>query len=105
MFSTTGFDVLVDKLATIIIILNTIATPAKIKKSTNEVYFDVITNLCERFPALSPFDLLERPTRDVFDLYIDAVIQADREGKRRPDSDAGAENESEHVYSWNATWH
>lgn len=78
-------------------------------KTINEIYFDVITNLCARFPALSPFDILDRPTREVFDLYIDTVIQADRETKptngqeckNRDESDG----EGERVYSWNATWH
>lgn len=62
--------------------------------------FDIITTLCARFPALSPFDILERPARDVFDLYIDAVIQADRAKGSK-----GNEGEPERVYSWNAGWH
>lgn len=64
-----------------------------------------MTTLCERFPALSPFDLLERPTRDVFDLYIDAVIQAKREGKDKPRKETATNEQAERVYSWNATWH
>lgn len=68
--------------------------------------FDIITTLCARFPALSPFDILERPARDVFDLYIDAVIQADRGGENgNAKGSKGNEGEPERVYSWNAGWH
>lgn len=82
-------------------------TASRIKKTTNELYFDILTSLCARFPALSPFDILNRPAREVFDLYIDAVVQMDREKKRGGPAaqPAAEEEETEIVYSWNATWH
>lgn len=81
-------------------------TASQIKKTSNEIFFDILTSLCARFPALSPFDILNRPAREVFDLYIDAVVQMDREKKRGGGaSQQSAEEEVEEVYSWNATWH
>ena len=68
--------------------------------------FDIVTTLCARFPALSPFDIFERPARDVFDLYIDAVIQVARGGENgNATGSKGNEGEPERVYSWNASWH
>ena len=67
-------------------------------KSIEESFFDLINCLCGRFIGLSPFEILNRPTREVYDLYTDVVIH-DRKEKQ------GNNEQDVWVTSKNATWH
>lgn len=66
--------------------------------SVEETFFDLVDCLCNRFPALSPFEILNRPTREVYDLYADCIIHDRREK-------GGGKARDEWVTSANATWH
>lgn len=67
-------------------------------KTVDESFFDLIDCLCGRFVGLSPFEILNRPTREVYDLYADVVIHDMREKN-------GNNKQEVWVTSKNATWH
>ena len=67
-------------------------------KSTDETYFDILDRLCGRFMALSPFEVLNSPTDEVYNLYVQAVIHDSREKKK-------GKKQDEWVTSKTATWH
>lgn len=68
-------------------------------KTTDQIYFELIDCLCSRFIGLSPFEVLNRPTREVFDLYVDCIIN-DRKEKK-----PGSKQKDQWVTSKTATWH
>lgn len=68
-------------------------------KSIDEIFFDIVNVLCERFQGLSPFEVLNTEIEEVFDLYVDCVIHDVKEKKK------GNNNEEVWVTSKNATWH
>lgn len=70
-----------------------------VTKTGEEIFFDVIDALCNRFMGLSPFEVLNRPTREVFDLYINCIIHDRRE------KNGNKEQGDVWVTSANATWH
>lgn len=49
--------------------------------------------------GLSPFEILNRPTREVYDLYVDVIIHDRRE------KNGGTQGGDTWVTSENATWH
>lgn len=69
-------------------------------KSMEETYFDIIDCLCGRFMALSPFEVLNSPTDEVYGIYVDAVIHDVKE-KRKGKGKA----QDEWVTSKTASWH
>lgn len=73
--------------------------PPSSNKTIDEILFDMIDKLCERFMGLTPFEVLNSPTKQVFDLWVDVIIH-DR-------NETGKQNEEkvEWVTSKNATWH
>ena len=73
------------------------ASPMTKAKTIDETFFDLIDTLCGRFFGLSPFEVLNMETRDVFDLYVDVIIH-DKKGKK-------TDTNEQWVTSENATWH
>ena len=73
-------------------------SPLPVLKSVEETFFDLVDCLCGRFVGLSPFEILNRPTREVYDLYADCIIHDRREK-------GGGKKQDEWVTSANATWH
>ena len=69
------------------------ASPISLK-SINETFYDVIDALCNRYIGLSPFEVMNADTRDVYDLYVDVIIH-----------DLKEKNPKEFVTSKNATWY
>lgn len=67
-------------------------------KSMEETYFDILDRLCGRFMALSPFEVLNSETADVYGLYVAAIIHDSKEKKKGTGQD-------EWVTSKTATWH
>lgn len=55
--------------------------------------------LTKRFVGLSPFEVLNTPTSEVFDLYVDCVLHDRKEKTKSKQQDAIW------VTSKNATWH
>lgn len=55
----------------------------------------MIDTLCNRFLGLSPFDVMNADTRDVYDLYVDVIIHdlKEKQGTKK------------YVTSENATWY
>lgn len=68
-------------------------------KTTDEIFFELINTLCNRFIGLSPFEVLNRPTREVFDLYVDCIKHD------RKKSNGGNNQQEVWVTSKTATWH
>ena len=73
------------------------ASPSTKTNTIDETFFDLVETLCGRFIGLSPFEVLNMETRDVFDLYVDVIIH-DRKNNK------GNANET-WVTSANASWH
>lgn len=46
-----------------------------------DIFFDIEVTICERFPALSPFDIREREAREVF-LLIERLSRYNRRKKK-----------------------
>lgn len=63
------------------------------------MYFNIIDALCNRFIGLSPFEVLNTPIEEVFDLYVDVVLHDYKNKNKQQD------NNEEWVTSKNATWH
>ena len=59
----------------------------------------MVDTLCGRFMGLTPFDVLNSPTKQVFDIWVDVIIH-DQNNK-----DKQNEEKIEWVTSKNATWH
>ena len=70
--------------------------PPPTNKTINEIMFDMIDTLCKRFVGLTPFEVLNAPTKQVFELWVDMIIH---------DSNNKDEEKCEWVTSKNATWH
>jgi hypothetical protein len=74
------------------------SSPTSSKLTTSEILFDIMDTLCGRFMALSPFEVLNTPLEDVMDLYVDSILQKQRDKK-------GKSSEGEWVTSKTASWH
>lgn len=73
--------------------------PPPSNQTIDEILFSMINTLCERFIGLTPFEVLNSPTKQVFDLWIDVIIHdQNSKGKQK-------EEKIEWVTSKNATWH
>lgn len=66
-------------------------------KTIDEIFFEIVEKLCERFIGLSPFEVLNTPIGEVFDLYVDVIIHDMKEKQ--------GSNQDQWVTSANATWH
>ena len=73
--------------------------PPSSNKTIDEILFDMVDTLCGRFMGLTPFDVLNSPTKQVFDIWVDVIIH-DQNNK-----DKQNEEKIEWVTSKNATWH
>lgn len=68
-------------------------------KTIDEILFEMIDTLCGRFIGLTPFEVLNSPTKQVFELWVDVIINdQNKKGKQK-------EEKIEWVTSKNATWH
>ena len=74
------------------------SSPTSSNLTTSEILFDIVDTLCGRFMALSPFEVMNAPLADVMDLYVDSVLQKNRDKKVKP-------SEGEWVTSKTASWH
>lgn len=75
------------------------APPTSNKENINETFFNIVDVLCNRFMGLSPFEVLNTPTREVFDLYVNCIIHDKKEKGGTKNKDV------EWVTSQNANWH
>lgn len=75
------------------------SSPTFEKKSSNEIYFDIIDCLCNRFMGLTPFEVMNAPLDEVMDLYVDCILH-DRKDKTK-----GKSSGDEWVTSKTASWH
>lgn len=71
-------------------------------ESVSESFFGVVEALCSRFIGLTPFEVLNTPTREVYDLFTDTLIH-DRKAKGEKMN--GGETARKWVTSKDATWH
>lgn len=71
------------------------ATPTN--KTAGEHIFSIVTALCSKFKALTPFELYERTYEEVVELYTDLIIH-DYKQKHGNSNDVW-------VTSKTATWH
>ena len=69
-------------------------------KTTDQIYFEIVDCLCGRFQGLSPFEVLNTPTREVFDLYVDCIIN-----DRKEQPTGSKKDQDQWVTSKTATWH
>lgn len=73
--------------------------PPSSNKTIDEILFEMIDTLCGRFMGLTPFEVLNSPTKQVFELWVDVIINdQNKNGKQK-------EERVEWVTSKNATWH
>lgn len=73
--------------------------PPSSNKTIDEILFEMIDTLCGRFMGLTPFEVLNSPTKQVFELWVDVIINdQNKNGKQK-------EEQIEWVTSKNATWH
>lgn len=73
--------------------------PPPSNKTIDEILFEMIDTLCGRFIGLTPFEVLNSPTKQVFELWVDVIINdQNKNGKQK-------EERVEWVTSKNATWH
>lgn len=73
--------------------------PPSSNKTIDEILFEMIDTLCGRFMGLTPFEVLNSPTKQVFELWVDVIINdQNKNGKQK-------EEKIEWVTSKNATWH
>jgi len=72
-------------------------TPQNSKISVNEIFFTILDVLTKRFNGLSPFEILNTPTSDVLDLYVDTILNDFKEKNKSKGNTW--------VTSSNATWH
>ena len=72
-------------------------TPQNSKISVNEIFFTILDVLTKRFKGLSPFEILNTPTSEVLDLYVDTILNDFKEKNKN--------NKNVWVTSKNATWH
>lgn len=63
----------------------------------NEIFFTIIDVLNKRFNGLSPFEILNTPTSEVLDLYVDTILNDFKEKNKSKGNTW--------VTSNNATWH
>jgi hypothetical protein len=73
--------------------------PPPSNKTLDEILFGMIDKLCGRFIGLTPFEVLNSPTKQVFDLWIDIIIHDNNNNKDKQNEQV------EWVTSKNATWH
>ena len=73
--------------------------PPSSNKTIGEILFGMIDTLCGRYIGLTPFEVLNSPTKQVFDLWVDVIIH-DQNSKGNQ-----KEEKIEWVTSKNATWH
>lgn len=66
--------------------------------------YTIVEAVCDRF-KLSPFEVMQRPLDEVLDVWVGAVISANKTNVKQGGSEREAAHEKERVYSWNATWH
>ena len=78
------------------------SSPTSEKRTARESFFDVIAFLCSRFPSLTPIEVLNSETRDVYDLYVDTILKDTRE---RKEGKAPTTIGAKWVTSSEATWH
>lgn len=71
------------------------APPSTNKQSISESFYNVVETLCNRFIGLSPFEVINAETRDVYDLFVDVVIYDSKNKKAKEGW----------VSSKTATWH
>ena len=73
--------------------------PPSSNKTIDEIFFEMIDTLCGRVMGLTPFEVLKSPTKQVFELWVDVIINdQNKNGKQK-------EERVEWVTSKNATWH
>lgn len=73
--------------------------PPPSNKTIDEIFFEMIETLCGRFIGLTPFEVLNSPTKQVFELWVDVILHdQNKNGKQK-------EEQIEWVTSKNATWH
>ena len=65
--------------------------------SLNEMFFTIIDVLTKRFNGLSPFEILNTPTSEVLELYVDTILNDFKEKNKSKGNTW--------VTSSNATWH
>lgn len=75
------------------------------KKTIDETFFDLVDCLCGRFIGLSPFEVLNMETRDVYDLYVDVIIHDSKQKKTGANGRQAESEQSEWVTSKTATWY
>ena len=75
------------------------SSPTSSKQTSGEILFDIVDTLCNRFTALSPFEVMNAPLGDVMDLYVDCVLH-DKKDKTK-----GKSTQDEWVTSKTASWH
>ena len=81
-------------------------TPPDNRRITyRETFYSIIETLTNKFVGLSPVELLNSPTDDVLELWVDTIINSkkDRDGLQKSTGEPRTEVET--VYSYNATWH
>ena len=72
--------------------------PPSSNKTIDEILFGMIDTLCGRFMGLTPFEVLNTPTKQVFELWVDVIIHDQNKNDKQ-------EEKIEWVTSKNATWH
>ena len=72
-------------------------TPQNSKISVSEIFFTILDVLTKRFNGLSPFEILNTPTSEVLDLYVDTILNDFKEKNKSKGNTW--------VTSSNATWH
>lgn len=50
--------------------------------SVDDVYFEILEMLCQRFVSLSPLDILNADMEQIFDLYVTCAIYDHKKKKR-----------------------
>lgn len=73
--------------------------PPSSNKTIDEILFEMIDTLCGRFMGLTPFEVLNSPTKQVFELWVDVIINDQNKNSKQK------EERVEWVTSKNATWH
>jgi hypothetical protein len=74
------------------------SSPTSSKLTTSEILFNIVDELCGRFMALSPFEVMNAPLEDVMDLYVDSILHQKRNKQ-------GKSSQDEWVTSKTASWH
>ena len=66
------------------------------------MFLDIIDGLCGRYMGLSPVELMNSDLKDVFDLYVYAVLKGYKSENKQQMTDHGG---AVWVTSKTATWH